>query len=155
MRRSFGKILFCLSITIFLSCLGAGEGLSQPAQEGPLVKLGNVTFRKKEIEAASSTLKVLEVQIEVLNQSQQSVAPPNSTKVVVVPKEVKSPDGTPVNTFAPTSEEATLNAPLPPRTGRVLIIGFVMPKEKLGSIVFEVQINPPEGEKKLVTWSGE
>jgi hypothetical protein len=154
MRRSFGKILYCLSITIFLSCLGAGEGLSQPAQEGPLVRLGNVTFQKREIETVSFTLEVLEVQIEVLNQSQQSVAPPNSIKVVVVPKEVKSPDGTPVNAFAPASGEATLDVPLPPRTGRVLIIGFAIPKEKLGSIVFEVQINPPEGEKKLVTWSG-
>jgi hypothetical protein len=34
----------------------------------------------------------------------------------------------------------------------VLVIGFLIPEEKLGSITFEVQINPPEGEKKTVTW---
>ena len=156
MRRACRKILFSLSIVIFLSCLAVGEGLPQLAQEkDPLVKLGNVTFQTREIQTASSTLKLLEVQIEVLNQSQQSVIPPNSIKVVLVPKEVKSSDGAAVNLPAPPSEEAILNVPLPPRTGRVLIIGFTIPKEGLGSIAFEVQINPPEGEKKLVTWSGE
>jgi hypothetical protein len=36
--------------------------------------------------------------------------------------------------------------------GRLGIIGFSMPEEKPESITFEIQINPPDGEKKMVTW---
>ncbi len=46
-----------------------------------------------------------------------------------------------------------LTYPLPPMAVRVMIVGFPVPKEKPESISFEVQINPPEGEKKTATYS--
>jgi hypothetical protein len=46
----------------------------------------------------------------------------------------------------------TLNLPLQPISGRVMIIGYPLRAESPESITFEVQINPPEGEKKTVTW---
>jgi hypothetical protein len=36
---------------------------------------------------------------------------------------------------------------------RVMIVGFPVPKEKPESISFEVQLNPPEGEKKTATYT--
>jgi hypothetical protein len=157
MGRSSKKTSFFLLFLIFLFSLGVGKGLSQPApkEEGlSQIRLENVTFQIREIESTPSPLRILEVQVEILNQSQRFVAPPNSIKAVVVPKEVKSSETIPAGEFAPAPEEVTLNSPLPPRTRQVLIIGFSIPKEKLESITFEVQINPPEGEKKAVTWQG-
>jgi hypothetical protein len=70
---------------------------------------------------------------------------------MVAPKEIKlsseQKDG-----FSLSTEEATLTAPISPGASRLLIIGFQIPKEKLESIVFEVQINPPNGEKKIIQW---
>jgi hypothetical protein len=72
----------------------------------------------------------------------------------MVPKEIKYLETAPVADFTPTPEEVWLNFPLPPNTGRVLIIGLSLPEKKPESITFEIQINPPEGEKKIVTWEG-
>ena len=70
---------------------------------------------------------------------------------MVAPKEInfssELKDG-----FSLTTEEATLTAPISPGGSRLLIIGFQIPRERLESIVFEVQINPPDGEKKIVKW---
>jgi hypothetical protein len=153
-RRS---INFYLLILILLSSLGVEKGLSQPLskeESAPQIRLEKVTFQVREIESTPSPLKILEVHVEILNRSQRLTAPPNSIKAVVVPKEIKSSETIPANQFAPGPEEVTLNSPLPPRTRQVLIIGYSIPKEKLESITFEVQINPPEGEKKVVTWEG-
>ena len=153
-RRS---INFYLLILILLFSLGVGKGLSQPApkEEGlSQIKLENVTFRVREIESTPTLLRMLEVYVEILNRSQQFVVPPNSIKAVVVPKEVKFSEGISVNEFVLSPGEVTLNRPLPPRTRQVFIIGFSLPKGKLESITFEVQINPPDGEKKVVTWEG-
>jgi hypothetical protein len=131
------------------------EGLSQSLfqeQQEPRIGIRNVTFRIREIESTPFPLKMLELHIEILNRSQRLLAPPNSIKVAVVPKEIKYKDTNVVAEMAFFPEEVTLNAALPPRTGRVMIVGFSMPEEKLESITFEVQINPPEGEKKTVTW---
>ena len=158
MGRSFKKTSFYLFILILLFSWSVGKGLSQPApkEEGlSQIRLENVTFRVREIESTPSPLKFLEVHTEILNRSQQFVAPPNSIKVVVIPKEVKFSEGISVNEFVLSPGEVTLNVPLPPRTRQVLIIGFSLPKEKLEAITFEVQISPPEGEKKIVTWEGE
>jgi len=144
-----------LLILIFLFFGGVREGLSQPAsnvEKGPEIKLGEVAVKIREFESAPSPFKILELQIEILNQSQQSVAPPNSIKVVVTPKEIKFSSAKSASEFNPTPEETTLNLPLSPKTGRVLIIGYPFHTENLESITFEVQINPPEGEKKTVTW---
>ena len=144
-----------LFILIFLFFLGMREGLSQPAsktEKGPEIRLGEVTVKIREFESAPSPFKILELQIEILNQSQQSAAPPNSIKVVVTPKEVKFSSTKSTSEFTLPPEESTLNLPLPPRTGRVMIMGYPFHTESPESITFEVQINPPEGEKKTVTW---
>jgi hypothetical protein len=97
---------------------------------------------------------MLEIHIEVINQSRTSSVPPNSIKVVVTPKEVKFPEGTSVTEFAMRPEEVTLYLPLAPSTGRVLIIGYSLLETKPESITFEIQVNPPDGEKKTVKWEG-
>ena len=140
---------------IFIFFLGMEDGFSQSIfqeDKEPQIRLGDVTFYLREIESTPSRLKILEAHIEAFNRSQKLVAPPNSIKVVVVPKETKYKDSNTMPELALFPGEAILNSPLPPRTGRVVVIGFSIPEEKLGSITFEVQINPPEGEKKTVIW---
>jgi len=150
--KKYHSYLFLL---IFIFFLGMEDGLSQSVfqeEKEPQIRLGNVTFYIREIESTPSRLKILEAHIEIFNRNQQLVAPPNSIKVVLVPIETKYKDSNAMSELALFPGEVTLNSPLPPRTGRVLVIGFLIPEEKLGSITFEVQINPPEGEKKTVTW---
>jgi hypothetical protein len=48
----------------------------------------------------------------------------------------------------------TLTISLPPNTGRIFIIGLQLPEKKPESITFEIQVNPPDGEKKTVKWEG-
>jgi hypothetical protein len=153
-KANYKKTIFCLTILISLFFLEVGAGLSQPASEaekGPEIKLGEVTVKIREFDS-TPPLKILELQIEILNRSQQSVAPPNSIKVVVTPKEIKFSSTKSTSEFTPTPEEMTLNLPLQPISGRVMIIGYPFQTESPESITFEVQINPPEGEKKIVTW---
>ena len=147
-----------LLILIFLFLGGVREGLPQPAstaEKGPEIKLGEVAVKIREFESAPSPFKILELQIEILNQSKQSAAPPNSIKVVVTPKEVKFLPTKPASELTLTPEETMLNLPLSPKAGRVMIIGYPFYKESPESITFEVQINPPEGEKKTVIWKKE
>ena len=153
-KVNYKKTIFFLTILISLFFFWVGAGLSQPASEaekGPEIKLGEVTVKIREFDS-TPPLKILELQIEILNRSQQSVAPPNSIKVVVTPKEIKFSSTKSTSEFTPTPEETTLSLPLPPRTGREIIIGYPFQTESPESITFEVQINPPEGEKKTVTW---
>lgn len=153
-KVNYKKTIFFLTILISLFFFWVGAGLSQPASEaekGPEIKLGEVTVKIREFDS-TPPLKILELQIEIVNWSRQSAAPPNSIKVVVTPKEIKFSSTKSTSEFTPTPEETTLSLPLPPRTGRVMIIGFPLHTESLESITFEVQINPPEGEKKIVTW---
>jgi len=144
-------------VIIFLLFLGMEDDFPQPkpkVEKGPEIRLGEIRFQTREIESPPSQIRMLEIHIEVINRSRTSSAPPNSIKVVVTPKEVKFPIGTPVTEFALNPEEVTLNFPLPRSTGRVLIIGFSLLQTKPESITFEVQINPPDGEKKTVKWEG-
>ena len=154
--RTFKIAILSLSIHLFLFSLGMEVALSQTKpkmeEKGPQIHLGEVTFQVREIEPAPSSIKMLEVHIEVLNRSRQSTAPANSIKVIAVPKDVKFSIATPVSEFNPTSEEITLNFPLPPREGRVVIFGLSLPEKTPESILFEIQINPPGGEKKTVKW---
>ena len=155
--RSFGKISSYLLILILLSSWGVEKGLSQPTpkEEGlSQIRLENVTFRVREIESTPSPVRFLEVHVEILNRNQQFVAPSNSIQAIVVPKEVRFSESASSSTFIPPSGEVTLNVPLPPKTRQALIVGFSLPKERLESITFEVQIIPPDGEKKEVTWEG-
>ena len=151
------RTIIYLSTLIFLLFLAAGVILSQPGdaeEKGPEIRLGEITFWVREFQSTPSQLRMLEIHIEVFNRSRSSTAPPNSIKVVVTPKETKFPGGTPVTEFASSSQEVTLDLPLPPSTGRILIIGLSLPETKPESITFEIQINPPDGEKKTVTWEG-
>jgi hypothetical protein len=152
--KGYKKTIYWLTILISLFFFGVGVGLSQPASEaakGPEIKLGEVTVKIREFDS-TPPLKILELQIEILNRSRQSAAPPNSIKVVVTPKEIKFSSTKSTSEFTPTPEEMTLNLPLQPISGRVMIIGYPLRTESPESITFEVQINPPEGEKKTVTW---
>jgi hypothetical protein len=151
------KIIIYLSVLIFLLFLATGIILSQPRAEeekGPEIRLGEITFSVREFQSTPSQLRMLEIHIEVFNRSRSSTAPPNSIKVVVTPKETKFPGGTSVTEFAPTPQEVTLDLPLPPSTGRILIIGFSLPETKPESITFEIQVNPPDGKKKTAKWEG-
>jgi hypothetical protein len=155
MNRIVKKTIFCLSAFIFLFAANTREVFPQPkpkVERGPEIRLGEIRFQTREIGSPPSQLKMLEIDVEVINHSRTSPAPPNSIKVVVTPKEVKFPKGTPVTEFALNPEEVILNLPLPPSTGRALIIGYSLLETKPESITFEVQINPPDGEKKTVMW---
>ena len=158
MAKSTRKIMtYSSALFLFLLIQPIGVVLSQPqvAQEkGPYISLGEITFGVREFQSTPSPLKMLEIHIEVLNRSRSSTAPAASIKAVVVPKEVKYPGGASVPGFNPTHEETTLTVPLLPNTGRILIIGFSLPETKPESITFEVQVNPPDGEKKIVKWEG-
>jgi len=148
------KFIFPLSILLFLFLLGVGLGLSQPVsqEESQLeVEFGNILYKIREIESTPSPLKLLEFHIEIFNRSQNRTAPPNSIKVVVIQKEVKYSSTRPVEEFSPPPQEAILHTSLPPMSGKVLIIGVQIPKENVESFIYEVQINPPEGEKKIVS----
>jgi hypothetical protein len=152
------RIFIYAFVSIFSLFLGMGEVLSQPKpklEKGPEIRLGESRFYTREMESLPSQVRMLEIQIEVLNRSTRSPAPPNSIKVVATPKEIKFPEGTPVTEFALNPEEVTLDRPLAPSTGRVLIIGYSLPEKKPESITFEIQVNPPDGEKKTVKWEGD
>jgi hypothetical protein len=151
------KIIIYLSVLIFLLFLAMGIILSQPRAEEekvPEIRLGEITFSVREFQSTPSQLRMLEIHIEVFNRSRSSTAPPNSIKVVVTQKEAKFPEGTRVTEFASGPQEVTLDLPLPPSMGRILMIGFSLPETKPESITFEIQINPPDGEKKTVKWEG-
>jgi hypothetical protein len=152
----FKITILSFSIQFFLFSLGMGVALSQikPKMEekGPQIHMGGVAFQVREIETTLSPIKMVEVHVEIVNRSQQFAAPPNSIKVVLAPKDVKFPTATPVSGFNPVPEEITLDFPLSPRTGRVVMFGLSLPEIKPESITFEIQINPPDGEKKTVTW---
>ena len=151
------KNIIYLSVLIFLLFLAMGIILSQPGdaeEKGPKIRLGEITFSLREFQSTPSPIRMLEIHIEVFNRSRSSIAPPNSIKVAVTQKEAKFPEGTPQTEFALSPQEVTLDHPLPPSTGRIFIIGFSLLETKPESITFEVQVNPPDGEKKTVKWEG-
>jgi hypothetical protein len=151
------KTMICLSVLIFLLFLSTGLSLSQAGAEeetAPEIRLGEITFLVREFQTTSSQIRMLEIQIEVFNRSRTSTVPPNSIKLVVTPKETKFQGGTSEAESPPSPQDVTLDLPLPPSTGRILIVGFSLPETKPESITFEVQLNPPDGEKKMVKWEG-
>ena len=153
MNRKFISYLYVL---LFLSLVGVHLGLSQPPsqEESQLeIRLGEIHHKIREIESTPSPLKLLEFHVEIINRSQKKTAPPNSIKVAIVQKEVKYSNTRPVEEFSPPPQETILQPSLSPMTGRVLIIGYPIPKERVESLTFEVQINPPEGEKKTISIS--
>ena len=149
------KGIFNLSLLILLFPFFTGMAFSQTVskEEKPQIAFGDITYKIREIESAPSPLKTLEVYIEVLNRSRSVTASSNSIKVVMVQKEMRYAMDAKPSEFSPPPQEALLNIPIPPLEGRVLIIGFPLPGEKLESITLEVQMNPPEGEKKTLSVS--
>jgi len=147
--------IFFLSALILLILIHPNESLSQSAsRDETSLKLGEITFRVREIQTAPSPLKVLEIYIEVLNRSKSMTFPPNSIRVAMAQKEVVFLNEKSQEEFSPPPQEVFLSPSLPPLTGRVLIFGFTIPREKVESITFEIQLNPPEGEKRTVKWEG-
>jgi hypothetical protein len=148
---------FSLPFLTLLLLLGTGQVFSLPTQQEetvPQIRIDDVNFRVREIESTPSPLKLLEIQVGVFNQSQRATAPPNSIKLAVVAKKVTFLGPSPKDGSGLHSEITTLDFPLPPRKGRIFIIAFSLPEEGLESMTFEIQINPPEGEKKTVPWRG-
>jgi len=154
MGKLVRKIITFPSLPLFLLFLLAGVLFSQPnaLEEKADIRFGKITFRTRDFESATPPLRMLEVQVETLNKSRRITAPPNSVRVVIVPREIKFPEGTPGTEFNLTQEETTLTVSLPPNTGRMVIFGFSLPEKKPESITFEVQINPPGGENSVVKW---
>jgi len=154
MGKLVRKIITYSSLPLFLLFLSTGVAFSQPkaAEEKADIRFGKITFQTRDFESATPPLRMLEVQVEILNNSRRITAPSNSIRVVVVPKEIKFPEGTSGAEFNPTQEETTLAVSLPPNTGRMVIFGFSLPEKKPESITFEVQINPPGGENSMVKW---
>ena len=152
-----GKMIFYASVLSLLLFQTAGVALSQPqaVEEKADIGFGKITFQTREFEPAKLPLRMLEVQVEILNKSRRITAPSNSIRVVVVPKEIRFPEGTSGVEFNPTQEEITVPVSLSPNTGRLVIFGFSLPEKKPESITFEVQINPPGGENSTIKWESE
>ena len=151
------RSLKIIVLSFFFLCVfrpGGEEGFSQtssPSTDLP-VRIGSIDFRIREIEAAPSPIRMLEIQIEIINRSNKATIPPNAIKVVAIPKDIQFASSSPGD-FAPPPGEVTLTLPFPPMSGQLGIVGFSLPHEKLQSISFEIQINPPEGEKKTATFN--
>ncbi len=131
------------------------EGLSQapvPSGKDLPVRIGSVDFRIREIEATPAPIRMLEIQIEIINRSNKETVPSNAVKIVVTPKTVQFSTEGSAGSFAPPPGEVIVTSPILPRSGRIGIVGFSLPREKLDSISFEIQINPPEGDKKTATY---
>jgi hypothetical protein len=157
MRRIFKGIALQLSFAAFLFFLATENVFPQPkdvVEKAQEIGFGEIAFLAREFESTPSPMKMLEIHVEVLNKSRRTPAPPNSIKVVVSPKEIKFPEEFAATEFNLTQEETTVTVALPPNTGRILIFGFSLPEKKPESITFEIQINPPDGEKKVVKWEG-
>ncbi len=148
------KIIFYSSLLALLLFQVMSVAFSQPKtiEEKADIKFGKITFQIREFESATPPLKMLELQVEIINGSRTIPAPPNSIRVVVVPTEIKFPEGTSSSEFKLTQEEMTIPSSLPPGTGRMVIFGFSLPEKMPESIAFEVQINPPDGEKRVARW---
>ena len=147
--------IVCYSSFIFLlvsQITGFVYSQSKDAEEKADIRFGKINFQTREFESATSPIKMLEVQIEILNKSRKLIAPANSIRVVVVPKEIKFPEGASGVEFKPSREEVAIPVSLPPNTGRMVILGFSLPEKKPESITFEIQINAPGGESSLVKW---
>jgi hypothetical protein len=157
MAKLIRKAIVYSSALIFLHCLVTAVGFSQSKaveESGPDIRLGEIRFQVREVASTPSPLKMLEIHIEIFNRSRQTTAPPNSIKLVLVPTETKYPEGAPGTKFDPGQQETTISVPLPPNTGRILTFGFSLPEKIPESMTFEIQMNPPEGEKKTATWKG-
>jgi hypothetical protein len=157
MWKQNGKAIVYSSALIFFQCLSTGAVLSQvkaAEERGPDIELREIRFQVSEVPSTPSPVKVLEIKIELSNKSRHATAPPDSIKLVLTPREIRYPEGASGTKFSPGQQETMISVPLPPRAGRVVIFGFSLPEKIPESITFDIQVNPPEGEKKTATWQG-
>jgi hypothetical protein len=155
MNHSIRKaIMRSTALVLFLSLvIGIGLSQSKAAEEkDPEISLKGISFLVREHPSAPSPLKMLEIHIEIYNKSRQATAPANSIKLVLVPIESKYAEGAPGSKFDPGQQETTIPVPIPPASGRIITFGFSLPEKIPKSMTFEIQINPPDGEKKTATW---
>lgn len=146
-------MIYSTALVLLLLLVTGGLSQSMAAEEkGPEISVRRIDFLVREIPSTPSPLKILEIQVEIYNTSRQTTAPANSIKLVMVPIESKYTDGDPGSKFDPGAQETTLTVSLPPVTGRIMTFGFSLPEKLPESMTFEIQINPPEGEKKTATW---
>jgi hypothetical protein len=143
---SSATVLLLFLVTIGLSQSKAAE------EKGPEISLKGISFLIRELPSTPSSLKMLEIHIEIYNKSRQATAPANSIKLVLVPRETKYREEAPGTEFDPGQQETTISVPMPPASGFILTFGFSLPERIPESMTFEVQVDPPEGEKKTVTW---
>ena len=138
---------------LLLFLVTGGLFQSRAAEEkGPEISVKGISFLVRELPSTPSPLKILEIHVEIYNKSRRATAPANSIKLVLVPKETKYPEGGPRTEFDPGQQETTISVPLPPASGLMLTFGFSLPERIPESMTFEVQVDPPEGEKKTATW---
>jgi hypothetical protein len=156
MNHLMRKAMARSSALVLLLFLVTGVCLSQSKaaeEKGPEISLQGISFLMRELPSTPSPLKMLEIHIEIYNKSRQSIAPANSIKLVLVPKETKYSEGAAGPEFDPSQQETTISVPLPPASGLILTFGFSLPEKIPESMTFEIQVDPPEGEKKMVTYS--
>jgi len=140
---------------VFLFALGTTHVFSQPAQQEDTVlevRLETISFRVREIPSSPSPLTLLEVHVSVFNPNHKVTFPANSIKLAVVPKGITFVSTPPKDQPDPQPEITTLNFALAPRTGRFHITAFSLPMQAVESVTFDIQINPPQGEKQTATW---
>jgi hypothetical protein len=143
--RSTALVLLLLLVT------GSFSPSTVAEEKGPEISLKEISFLVREL-PLTPPLQLLEIHVEIYNRSRRATAPADSIKLVLIPKEIKYPEGTPRTEFDPGQQETTITVALPPATGRIMTFGFSLPDKLPESMTFEIQINPPEGEKKTTTW---
>jgi hypothetical protein len=146
---------FSLFCWVLLFALGTTHVLSQPAQQEETVlqvRLETISFRVREIPSSPSPLTLLEVHVSVFNPNQKVTFPADSIKLAIVPKGITFLSTAPKDQPDLQPEITTLNFALAPGTGRLLITAFSLPMASVESVTFDIQLNPPQGEKKTATW---
>ena len=118
MRGSLKIIGLCLAL-LFVCGLEEQTGFSQPSQKpdkDPLVEVGRIDFRLKEVQATPSPIRMLEIQIEIINPSPKETVPPNSIKVIAIPKEIRFSSESAASPFYSSSGRSSLKQS-PPSQG--------------------------------------
>ncbi len=147
-----------MSLLVFLLVLDTGHVFSQPVHQEEValqVRLENIDFRVREIPSSPAPITLFEVHVSVFNPNLKATVPANSITLEIVPREITFLSTPPKDQPHLQPEITTLNFALAPRTGRLHITAFSLPMQALESLTFDIQINPPKGEKKTATWRRE
>jgi hypothetical protein len=148
-RIIWGILVLWLSL-----CAGPGDCLAQSPLQGeqePTAKLGEIYVRIREIESTPSPLRMLEVHVQVLNQSRKVPIPAGSVRVRVTPEEILYAGADQPSRIPPDPEEVTLPSQILPGAGQFIYVGFSLDKGSPQSATFEIQINPPRGDQKTIS----